>query len=237
MHAKHDRHGKRTEIMLHDALIALISEKGFDAITVGDLADRAMIHRATFYRHYCDKYALVTAIYEKAIKDLVSDLGPLEQRLRIVPFVANKDDAFAEQAITPEVDRVLNTYTALFEHIAENARLYKSLLGKRGSSWFSAQLRDDFARNLHSRLQESKGLVSEELDISDPVYDRVLTVGLASWLIGIISGWLEDGMKIPPRQISLFSLRFVTYGMYPYITSLNKALANDLRAARLQSPP
>jgi AcrR family transcriptional regulator len=217
---------KRTEIMLQEALISLISEKGFDAVTVGDIADRAMVNRATFYRHYVDKYALVTVIFENAIKKLVDELGPLEQRLKVVDVVINEQDAFYEQAMTPEMERALCSYTALFEHFAENSRLYKTLLGKQGSSWFSAQLRDYFSQSMHARLQESKVLISEKLDISDPIYDRTLTVGLANWFTGVVTSWLEDGMKIPPRKLAIFSLRFMIYGMYPYIKSLNTAITN-----------
>ena len=42
--------------LLREALIDLIDEKGLDAVTVGEISERAMINRATFYRHYQDKY-------------------------------------------------------------------------------------------------------------------------------------------------------------------------------------
>ena len=217
---------KRTEIMLQEALISLISEKGFDAITVGDIAERAMVNRATFYRHYNDKYALVSAIFENAMDKLVSDLGPLEQRLEIVNLVINEHNALDDQRTNPEMEHALSSYTAFIEHIGKNAKLYKTLLGRQGSSWFSAQLRDYFSQNMYARLQESKILISEKLDVSDSIYDKTLTIGLASWFIGIITRWLEDGMRIPPRKIAVFSLRFMIYGMYPYIKSLNTAIVN-----------
>ena len=53
---------RRTHKFLQEAIIELINEKGFEAITVGDIAKRAMINRATFYRHYDDKYDLVAKI-------------------------------------------------------------------------------------------------------------------------------------------------------------------------------
>ena len=55
---------RRTHKFLQEAMIELVIEKGFDAITVGDIAERAMINRATFYRHYQDKYDLVAKIFE-----------------------------------------------------------------------------------------------------------------------------------------------------------------------------
>jgi hypothetical protein len=60
-----------THHFLQAAMIELIAEKGFDAITVGNIAERAMINRATFYRHYQDKYDLVA----KSFPDFYPGLG------------------------------------------------------------------------------------------------------------------------------------------------------------------
>ena len=50
---------RRTQKLLREALIALIEERGFDALTIGELTERAMVSRAAFYRNYQDKYDLV----------------------------------------------------------------------------------------------------------------------------------------------------------------------------------
>src|SRR6266568_1128011 len=49
---------RRTKILLQEALIALIEERGFEALTIGELTERAMVSRAAFYRNYQDKYDL-----------------------------------------------------------------------------------------------------------------------------------------------------------------------------------
>jgi len=49
--------------MVQQAFMDLVVEVGFDAITIRMLADRAMINRATFYRHYEDIYDLVEKVY------------------------------------------------------------------------------------------------------------------------------------------------------------------------------
>jgi len=219
---------KRTNILLQEALIALTAEKGFDAVTVGDIADRAMVNRATFYRHYVDKYALVTAIFESAAEKLISELGPLEHRLGITYWLVNEPDAFTDQTTNPEIEHALSSYTGLFEHIAKHAKLYKTLLGKQGSSWFSAQLRDYIFNNLYTRLQESKPLITNKSDVNDFIPDKVLTIFLANWFVGTITWWLEDGMQLSPRKIAIFSLHFMIYGMFPYIESLDIAIKNKI---------
>jgi AcrR family transcriptional regulator len=49
-----DLRTRRTRLALRNALLDLIQTKGFDAIVVQDIADRAMINRVTFYKHYRD---------------------------------------------------------------------------------------------------------------------------------------------------------------------------------------
>ncbi|MEZ4667133.1 MAG: helix-turn-helix domain-containing protein [Anaerolineae bacterium] len=47
-----DRRRARTRKLMRDSLIALILEKGYDAVTVQDITDRENLGRATFYLHY-----------------------------------------------------------------------------------------------------------------------------------------------------------------------------------------
>lgn len=50
-----DLRKQRTLKLLEDAFTQLINEKPFESITVAQLCDRAMIRRATFYRHFASK--------------------------------------------------------------------------------------------------------------------------------------------------------------------------------------
>ncbi|MCP4222921.1 MAG: helix-turn-helix transcriptional regulator, partial [Actinomycetia bacterium] len=50
--ASNDRRVRRTKQRLHEALMSLIVEKGYDKITVQDLIDRADVGRSTFYAHF-----------------------------------------------------------------------------------------------------------------------------------------------------------------------------------------
>lgn len=46
----------KTKKALEESFLSLIKEKPFESITVNELCDRALIRRATFYKHYTDKY-------------------------------------------------------------------------------------------------------------------------------------------------------------------------------------
>lgn len=61
---------KRTRQMLFQALVALLEEKGFDAITMQDIAERSTLNRGTIYAHYKDKFALLEAMVQEQFKAL-----------------------------------------------------------------------------------------------------------------------------------------------------------------------
>ncbi|GAB4579894.1 MAG: TetR/AcrR family transcriptional regulator [Anaerolineales bacterium] len=56
---KEDPRVTRTRQLLHNALLELLSEKNFQAITIQDIAERATVNRVTFYAHFQDKFALL----------------------------------------------------------------------------------------------------------------------------------------------------------------------------------
>jgi len=68
---------KRTRKLLQDALMDLLAEKSFDAITVQDIAERSTINRATFYAHYVDKYALFGGYVHQWFRNALSQRLPV----------------------------------------------------------------------------------------------------------------------------------------------------------------
>src|SRR6516225_10164653 len=68
---------RRTQTLLREALIDLSEERGFEALTIGELTERAMVSRAAFYRNYQDKYDLVEQIFAEAMSALLSTVGEL----------------------------------------------------------------------------------------------------------------------------------------------------------------
>ena len=54
-----ERRKQRTRDQLKQAAIGLILEKGYDAVQVQDITDRADLGRGTFYIHFADKEDVV----------------------------------------------------------------------------------------------------------------------------------------------------------------------------------
>ncbi|MCX6079199.1 MAG: TetR/AcrR family transcriptional regulator [Chloroflexi bacterium] len=50
---------KRTRQMIEQAFAALVTEKGFQSLSVQDITERAGLNRATFYAHFPDKFSLL----------------------------------------------------------------------------------------------------------------------------------------------------------------------------------
>src|SRR5512147_2280747 len=78
---KIDRRIQRTRQSLRTALLALIKEKGYDAISIEDITERANVGRATFYLHYKDKEDLLLEEFSEMANEKV-------QVLSEVPFSA-----------------------------------------------------------------------------------------------------------------------------------------------------
>lgn len=64
---------KRTKQLIQQAFAELIKEKGFDAVTIQDIAQRATINRTTFYAHYSDKYILLDELTALAFKNMIPE--------------------------------------------------------------------------------------------------------------------------------------------------------------------
>lgn len=104
-----DKRIDKTRRALTNALIALTLEKGYDALTVRDISERANIGYATFFRHFSDKDALLEDVLE----------GTLSDFLRLIQPVIND----------PE-----RTVTLVFEHVRQNPNPVRVLLRTRNVS-------------------------------------------------------------------------------------------------------
>ena len=62
----------KTHKNIRGAFIELLSEKDFNAITVQDILDIALINRSTFYKHYTDKYDLAESIAHDFLEEFIT---------------------------------------------------------------------------------------------------------------------------------------------------------------------
>lgn len=77
---REDRRVQRTHHLLRQAAIEVMKEKGFLAMTIQDIANRANVNRGTFYAHYPDKYALLDELIHDQFQALLKQSLPPEPR-------------------------------------------------------------------------------------------------------------------------------------------------------------
>lgn len=130
---KQDRRTKRTRRNLRAALHSLILEKGYDGVTVQDIADRADVGRSTFYAHFENKDQLHLSGF-----DLLAD--GLRQ-------TGEPGDDFNFDSLP------------LFRHAAESRRMYRALAGKESGEMF---LKNMLRRTREIVLQELRESFPDE---------------------------------------------------------------------------
>ncbi len=169
---------RRTRKLLMQALIDLIIEKGFSAITVQDIADRAMVHRATFYRHYVDKYDLL----EQYMNEVYELTAAQEELASVQPHDAG--------AHNPLVGMV-----RMFEEVQKNADFYRAMLGAKGDLAFMQRIQQFSAMRLRNVLSNKR------VQSKSPPFDVCLSyLSLAG--VGVMVWWLKDGQAYTPEQIA-----------------------------------
>jgi len=169
----------RTRQLLRDALVSLIAEKGFDAITVQDIADRATLNRATFYLHYQDKHDLLIKSLHDAIDELMADIGPAE----------DSDQLVVEGPQRPIVK--------VFQHVAQHARFYQVMMSAAGVPSFIAAVRDYIAEiTLH-------WLTLLQPDPEKSIVPLEIVANSLSWsLLGVLIWWLDHDLPQSPEYMA-----------------------------------
>ena len=166
---------RRTRAMLVQALIQLTTEKGFAALTVQEIAERAMVNRATFYRHYLDKHDLLEA-YVREVYALSAD----QERLSI----AGADG--------PPLGLV-----RLLEHVGQHTDFYRVMLGAQGDPTFVTWMRQFIEQRLRSLLPSDAMPRTPD----SPPQELYLSY-LAHASIGVLVWWLQEEQPRSPTQIA-----------------------------------
>jgi AcrR family transcriptional regulator len=106
------RERKKLEVLtrIRAAALELFNEKGYDATTVEEIAERADVAKATFFNYFPRKDTLLLALSEDMFGELLEELGPSEEwrgtareqfqrlYLRLAEAVEQNPDAVAGDA-------------------------------------------------------------------------------------------------------------------------------------------
>lgn len=166
---KTDRRVQRTRELLQKSLINLIGERGYDAITIQDIVDRANVARTTFYVHYGSKDDLFLSCHEAIVSEFQSGT--------LYPHPLTR-----EELLSPETPRGI---IWAYQHLEDaRSRLYPIFHGKNGPL-IMRRIRDWSAQEIEANLR----VAFNESDSVIP-FDLLATY-LAGAQIALIQWWLE----------------------------------------------
>ena len=121
---KIDLRVKRTDKLILDTFMNLLKEKSFDDIRISDICNGAMNHRTTFYKHFEDKYNLLSY----ALKNIINGF-----EIKSLDFYNN----------TVSRKFYINLFKSFLQYIENNRKIY--LVGLRN-------LKSDFLINNFKRI-------------------------------------------------------------------------------------
>jgi AcrR family transcriptional regulator len=185
----------RTRESIREALIDLIEEKGFEAITVKDITTRARINRGTFYAHYQDKYNLMTRCQEEFLTQLSQIV---KQNLVNIMADLHSNDSPAAPFIV---------MVAIFEYLNLNRNFMRAVSGPNGDLSFQTKLKDFMWKTLFERNENP--LIKQENLLVPSEY---LVAYIASAHLGVIQQWLNVGGKESPQEMALILTNLTVKG-------------------------
>jgi AcrR family transcriptional regulator len=169
-----------------------MADHSFESIRIQDITAAAGVNHATFYRHYPDKFRLVDDLFAEALDSMILALGPR----KTLPELEATDST-----------EIVKSWGVIFKHVADNARLYRTLFGSSGNAAFLRRIREHFASVVKERMEP-------RLEAGTPSAPRGMTKKPASDLpyalaanvmIGTIVWWLEEGQDYDLDEVILLT--------------------------------
>ncbi|HEX3046156.1 MAG TPA: helix-turn-helix domain-containing protein [Bacillota bacterium] len=187
---KEDRRVQRTRNMLMDAFIDLMIQKGYEAITVQDVIDRANVGRSTFYSHFADKEQLLVASINQ-----LGDFLKEQSRNRSLPEGAQKEYQFGFSL-------------AMLQHVQSAKRIFKATMGEKGGSFVLSHMRRMLADLTRDEIQ---ALLPPAATLSIP--QEVLIDFILNTLLILLTWWLENDTPCSAAEVDRMFHQLILNGL------------------------
>ncbi|GAB3546820.1 AcrR family transcriptional regulator [Actinopolyspora lacussalsi] len=186
-----DRRTKRTRRALSDALVALVLERGFTAITVEDIAERADAARATFYSHFQGKEDL----FSRVTSDLVTELAE-----RMQPAVTESAIGFTGKPLLE-----------LLRHARDERDRYRIVLRGEGDGKPLQMFTDSLARATSEQFR----LRAERNGVTPRIDSELLARVWVGEQLAVLRWWVEhDAPPMPAEEVTRMLLELAVHGRY-----------------------
>lgn len=169
----------QTKRIIKDAFIELYKVNTIDNISVKELTNKAGFNRGTFYIHYQDIYDLLSEIEEEVLSEF-QKLG-----IKIKDYDISSFDPKEPIPATSEV----------LKYLKSNRNYMEALLGKNSAPSFSTKWKNIVKQHLLAKLKiENRSYRG----YSDYLLELILSA-----TIGVVTYWVQTGMKMPPEELAL----------------------------------
>ena len=202
----------RTRAKIKHALAEVMRQKGFDALTVSDVARAAGINRGTVYLHFSDKDDMINQLEGEFValldETLLSDGGeapgagaggvPADDA---TPTPVGATDEAAHEAAAAGGLAGIFTYErilAALKVVTDDFEFVSAVAGKGGDPEFQTKLRAVMCDLLEQGLERS-GLSMREDEVFSEAYARELAVGQ---IMTIVNVWLAGDGGESPEQVA-----------------------------------
>ncbi len=173
---------RRTRKLLQKALLEATIEKGFAEVSVRDITERAMVNRSTFYRHFLDKYDLLS----RYLEELYAQVPPQEGGL--TPGDGRGQDP----------DQLPVWLVGMLKHVQLHTEFYRVMLGKKGDPAFCAE---GFRQFIAKQFREMLPADGAAANPTRPPIDLSVSY-ISHAAIGVIMWWLEDEQAHTAEQVA-----------------------------------
>ncbi|MFC4772107.1 TetR/AcrR family transcriptional regulator [Enterococcus hermanniensis] len=191
MEKKIDLRVKRTRKMIVEAFVHLVEEKGYDDITIQEIADEAMINRATFYSHFKDKQDLYDSIFETAIDAFTAVLDPNQivqgNRLKV-----------------RQIEMVLKI---IYERIQDNRKFFLTIMDASGNEILRkkiAEILDVKYAHIFNQLKITENDIEVPLDF--------IIEYMTSIFVGTLHWWITSDTDMDADDLSKLVVKLVGNG-------------------------
>lgn len=218
--SRHERRRRQTRERIAQTALALFTERGYDAVTIADIAEAADVAKQTVVNHFPMKEDLLFAWHRPLEADVIEMINQLPLGSSLSAFLAEELPAlFARLPDAPDVPEGEDPRTAGDERLADVVPVIQAspalqdALRRRG-----ARYQEDLAAILADRVPARLG----------PVAVRAI----AAYVLATVSGMIDEAGRLrsegqAPEQI----VATLTDTVGRAVSFLDTGIGNDAESA------
>jgi AcrR family transcriptional regulator len=187
----------RTYDQLVSGLVELLSVKSFEDLSVSEICDTAKVHRATFYKHFNDKYEFLNFCFDNELAKInfnIPEATPTAESIK---------------------ENFMSFIKATFEFVSSKQALFSVILSKK----YSALLGSSFTNAVHNYCLEKIKIIIPETNENRA---ELFASFYSNAFIGVLTHYAKNAADYPLEEIYDFLENRVNELCDTYVKQYNK---------------